>query len=95
MVGGGHSAGQATVLLSQTASKVYLLLRSSTLAKRMSRYLIHRIANNPGINLLCDTEIVALAGEEHLEGVSPPLAKISKYYSSARGCNEAVAVARA
>ena len=70
VVGGGNSAGQAAVFLSQTASKVYLLVRSSTLAKTMSRYLIQRIVDNPSINLLCDTEIVALAGDEHLEEVS-------------------------
>jgi thioredoxin reductase (NADPH) len=39
VVGGGNSAGQAAVFLSQTASKVHMLVRSGELASTMSRYL--------------------------------------------------------
>jgi thioredoxin reductase (NADPH) len=70
VVGGGNSAGQAAVFLSQTARKVYMLIRSAGLADTMSRYLIQRITSNPSIELLCETEIVRLAGEEQLEEVS-------------------------
>jgi thioredoxin reductase (NADPH) len=69
VVGGGNSAGQAAVFLSQTAQRVYMLVRSSDLAETMSRYLIQRIAGNPLIELLCDTEIVGLAGKDHLDEV--------------------------
>jgi thioredoxin reductase (NADPH) len=70
VVGGGNSAGQAAVFLSQTARKVYMLVRSAELSQTMSRYLIQRIAENPGIELHCKTEIVALAGDTRLERVS-------------------------
>ena len=69
VVGGGNSAGQAAVFLSQSAQRVYMLVRSSDLAETMSRYLIQRIASNPLIELLCDTEIVGLAGKDHLDEV--------------------------
>lgn len=70
VIGGGNSAGQAAVFLSQTASKVYMLVRSGALAETMSRYLIRRIEENPQIELHYRTEIVALEGETQLERVT-------------------------
>lgn len=69
VVGGGNSAGQAAVFLSQTARKVYMLVRSKGLSETMSRYLIQRIAENPKIELHCNTEIVSLDGGDRLERV--------------------------
>ena len=69
VVGGGNSAGQAAVFMAQTARHVYMLVRSGTLAQTMSRYLIRRIEESPNITLLTDTEITALAGNDHLESV--------------------------
>lgn len=69
VVGGGNSAGQAAVFLSQTARKVYMLVRSGQLSDTMSRYLIQRIEQNPGIELHYRTEIVDLEGDAHLERV--------------------------
>jgi thioredoxin reductase (NADPH) len=70
IVGGGNSAGQAAVFLSQTARKVYMLVRSSQLSDTMSRYLIQRIEENPAIELHYKTEITALDGAMHLERVT-------------------------
>ncbi|MGH9776205.1 MAG: FAD-dependent oxidoreductase [Candidatus Acidiferrales bacterium] len=70
VVGGGNSAGQAAVFLSQTARKVHLLVRSDKLADTMSRYLIQRIEENPAIDIHYQTEIVALDGDAHLERVT-------------------------
>jgi len=70
VVGGGNSAGQAAVYLSQTAAKVHILVRSGQLSDTMSRYLIKRIEENPAIELHCGTEIVALDGDAHLEQVT-------------------------
>jgi thioredoxin reductase (NADPH) len=70
VVGGGNSAGQAAVFLSQTARRVHLLVRSNGLANSMSRYLIRRIEEIPTIALRTETEIVALEGKEHLDRVS-------------------------
>jgi thioredoxin reductase (NADPH) len=70
VVGGGNSAGQAAVFLAQTARKVHMLVRSNQLADTMSRYLIQRIEENPGIEMHFHTEIVALEGDNHLESVT-------------------------
>jgi thioredoxin reductase (NADPH) len=69
VVGGGNSAGQAAVFLAQTARRVHLLVRSDRLAETMSRYLIRRIEQSPAVVLRLSTEIVALEGNAHLEGV--------------------------
>ena len=70
VVGGGNSAGQAAVFLSQTLRKVHMLVRSGQLSDTMSRYLIQRIEENPAIELHYRTEIVALEGDTHLERVT-------------------------
>jgi thioredoxin reductase (NADPH) len=62
LVGGGNSAGQAAVFLSGHASKVRMMVRGASLADSMSRYLIERIAAAPNIELMTETEIVALDG---------------------------------
>ncbi|MGH9967163.1 MAG: FAD-dependent oxidoreductase [Pyrinomonadaceae bacterium] len=69
VVGGGDSAGQAAVFLSQTTKRVYILVRSSGLSESMSRYLIRRIEESPKIELHTNTEVIALEGDEHLERV--------------------------
>ena len=69
VVGGGNSAGQAAVYLSQTAQHVHVLVRSDGLAASMSRYLIRRIEETPNITLHTRTEIVALDGDDRLEHV--------------------------
>lgn len=70
VVGGGNSAGQAAVFLSQTARKVYMLVRSGNLSDTMSRYLIQRISDNPNIELHLKTEIVRLEGDLQLQRVT-------------------------
>ena len=70
VVGGGNSAGQAAVFLSQTARRVHMLVRSSDLSSTMSRYLIQRLTENPKIDLRLNTEIISLEGDGHLERVT-------------------------
>ena len=70
VIGGGNSAGQAAVFLAGTAHKVYMLVRGKTLSETMSRYLIQRITKHPVIELHLETELVALEGDSHLEGVT-------------------------
>ena len=70
VVGGGNSAGQAAVFLAETVRKVYMLGRGKELSETMSRYLIERIVENPGIELHLQTEIVALAGDSRLNRVT-------------------------
>ena len=62
LVGGGNSAGQGAVFLSAHAAKVRVMVRGPSLADSMSRYLIDRIAAAPNIELMTETEIVALTG---------------------------------
>jgi len=69
VIGGGNSAGQAAVFLSQTTSKVNMLIRSEGLAETMSKYLIRRIEENPRIQLHTCTEVTGLAGKNDLEQV--------------------------
>ena len=69
VVGGGNSAGQAAVFLAHTARRVHILIRSGGLAASMSRYLIQRIEETPGIVLRPHTVITALEGGDHLERV--------------------------
>jgi len=69
VVGGGNSAGQAAVFLAQTARFVYMVVRADQLAQTMSRYLIRRIEETSNIQLLTNTEIVSLCGDDHLEEV--------------------------
>jgi thioredoxin reductase (NADPH) len=69
VVGGGNSAGQAAVFLSEMSKHVHMLVRSNGLADTMSRYLIRRIEDSPKITLHVCTEISALEGENHLERV--------------------------
>ncbi len=69
VIGGGNSAGQAAVFLSQNTGGVTMLVRSNSLADTMSRYLIQRIEENPLIQLRYSSELTGLEGDEHLECV--------------------------
>lgn len=69
IVGGGNSAGQAAVFLSQTARRVHMVIRGKGLTDTMSRYLIGRIDGNPRIKMHRYTEIDALEGDDHLAHV--------------------------
>src|SRR5580700_978199 len=70
VIGGGNSAGQAAVYLSQTASKVHICVRAHQLSETMSRYLVQRIEENPTIEMHYRTEIVGLDGDTQLERVT-------------------------
>src|SRR5262249_18320738 len=69
VVGGGNSAGQAALFLSQTARQVYLIIRSDNLEQSMSQYLIRRIEANSKMLLHARTEIVGLGGTDDLENI--------------------------
>jgi thioredoxin reductase (NADPH) len=70
IVGGANSAGQAAVYLSQQARSVTLLVRSPSLQKSMSHYLIERINGMPVISVRTCTEVTAAHGNGHLERVT-------------------------
>ncbi len=60
VVGGGNSAGQATVFLADRVGHVHLLIRRSSLDATMSRYLIDQIERHPRVTLHAETEIASL-----------------------------------
>jgi thioredoxin reductase (NADPH) len=68
-VGGGNSAGQAALFLAGRAWKVYLLIRGNDLSKGMSQYLVDRVTIAENVELLANTEVRELVGEDRLEGV--------------------------
>lgn len=70
VVGGGNSAGQAAVFLSNHAAHVHMLIRSGDLAASMSDYLVGRIDSSPRITLHRHTEITALSGDRYLESIT-------------------------
>ncbi|GAA2759810.1 FAD-dependent oxidoreductase [Actinopolymorpha rutila] len=67
VVGGGNSAGQATLFLSNTASRVTLLVREDDLGKNMSRYLVDQIRRLPQVEVRTHTEVRELVGDGTLE----------------------------
>jgi len=62
LVGAGNSAGQAVVYLASHATKVWMIVRGTSLEATMSRYLIDRIANLPNVTVVLQAEITALRG---------------------------------
>ncbi len=69
VVGGGNSAGQAAVFLSEFAASVTLLVRGSDLAATMSRYLIDRLEASEKITIEYGTEVAGALGTRRLEGL--------------------------
>ncbi len=70
VVGGANSAGQGAMFFSRYASKVTMLVRSSSLAKGMSQYLIDQIAGTENIEVLTQHEVVEAHGRNRLEAIS-------------------------
>jgi thioredoxin reductase (NADPH) len=64
LVGAGNSAGQAAVYLAAHAKKVWLLARRGSLDETMSHYLVERIKAQPNIEVVTQSEVTALEGNE-------------------------------
>ena len=69
VVGGGNSAGQAALYLAGRTRRVYLLIRGAALNKSMSSYLVKRVTESENVELLANTEVRELTGEDRLEGI--------------------------
>jgi thioredoxin reductase (NADPH) len=63
LVGGGNSAGQATVFLASRARHVTLIARRP-LEQTMSQYLIDRIEAQPNIDVVLGCEVSSLEGND-------------------------------
>src|SRR5262249_14599649 len=64
LVGAGNSAGQAAVYLASQVKKVSMIVRGASLEATMSHYLCERIAGLSNVEVVLDTEIVGLEGED-------------------------------
>jgi thioredoxin reductase (NADPH) len=69
VVGGGNSAGQAALFLAGRTRQVYLLIRGDDLGKSMSSYLVDRIMDAENLELLANTEVRELVGEDRLDRI--------------------------
>ena len=65
LVGGGNSAGQATVFLAGHAKRVTLIARRP-LTETMSQYLVDRIRSLPNVDTVVGCEVSALEGSNGL-----------------------------
>jgi thioredoxin reductase (NADPH) len=64
VVGGGNSAGQASLFLTRHVPKVQLLVGQGDLNRDMSRYLVDQIEQNPAVEVMLNTEVRDLLGED-------------------------------
>jgi thioredoxin reductase (NADPH) len=70
IVGAANSAGQAAVFLSRHARRATLLVRSDSLERSMSHYLVQQIGEIPNIDVRLTTEVTEVEGIDHLEGLT-------------------------
>lgn len=70
VVGGGNSAGQATVFLARQALRVLLVCRGADLRQDMSRYLADRVERTPTVEVALNSEVRELVGDRTLEAVA-------------------------
>jgi thioredoxin reductase (NADPH) len=70
VVGGANAAGQAAMFLSRHARRVTLLVRADGLERSMSYYLVRQIRDRPNIQVRPQTQVVGMAGQQHLERLS-------------------------
>ncbi len=69
VVGGGNSAGQAAMFLSEGAAKVLLVIRGKDLSNSMSAYLSRRVLAHENIELLPCTVVRGMSGNSVLQSV--------------------------
>ena len=70
IVGGGNSAGQAATHLATRARSVRVVVRGKALKSTMSHYLVDRIKRSPRIEVMTETELIAVHGTATVESVS-------------------------
>jgi thioredoxin reductase (NADPH) len=70
VVGGANSAGQAAMYFSKYARRVVMLVRGSSLAASMSKYLIDQLQATPNVQIEFNCSVVEAHGDHHLEAVT-------------------------
>ncbi len=69
VVGGGNSAGQATLFLAEHVPLIHLVVREPDLSVNMSRYLADRVERTPNVRIHTSTEARRLLGSKALDAV--------------------------
>lgn len=69
LIGAGNSAGQAALFFANHARSVTLVARGDLLGKSMSQYLIDQLRRQSNINILLDTEVKAVHGDQNLTAI--------------------------
>jgi thioredoxin reductase (NADPH) len=69
LIGGGNSAGQAALRLSDYAESVTMLVRGPSLAASMSQYLINQLASKANVTIETHSEVIAVEGVAKLEAL--------------------------
>jgi thioredoxin reductase (NADPH) len=69
VVGGANSAGQAALHLSRFAANVTILVRGSSMAERMSDYLVREIEASPNITVRLNHEVAGARGDQRLRSL--------------------------
>lgn len=85
VVGGGNSAGQGAMYLSQFARKVNILVRKPDLSSTMSAYLIDQINNTENIEVLGHTEIIEAKGDGRLQELTLQNSKTDTTWNAQAG----------
>ena len=70
LVGAGNSSAQASLHLARYAAKVTIVMRGDSLKANVSEYLVHRIQTTPNIEVLPNTVVAALHGDDRLHAVT-------------------------
>jgi thioredoxin reductase (NADPH) len=69
VIGGGNSAGQASLFLTRFTASVTIVIRGDNLESTMSRYLIDNIEANDSVSVLPRSQVVGAHGDTHLESI--------------------------
>lgn len=69
IVGGGNSAGQSAMYLSNHAAKVFIVIRKNDLSSTMSQYLIDQIKATANIEVIGETIVGQVFGDGKLEEI--------------------------
>lgn len=67
IVGGANSAGQAAVSFARYAEQVTLIVRSDSLERKMSKYLIHQINETRNVRVWLNSVVTEVNGDNRLE----------------------------
>jgi thioredoxin reductase (NADPH) len=70
LLGGGNSAGQAALLLSQFARRVVILAVEDSIEETMSQYLVDRLRRLPNVEIRTNSTVAGAEGQNRLEEIT-------------------------